>query len=82
MTWSGAKHLAAKGAPVIKEADRTKRAVRRLHRLAHGKALKASTTKSAQLGEADAYAQTVELQELVDETEIVLRLRPERGAVG
>jgi len=66
-----AKNLAARSAVVIKEADRTKRAVRREHSIAHGKALKASTAKSAELREADAYAATVDLQQMVDETEIV-----------
>jgi hypothetical protein len=66
-----AKHLAAKAAVIIRDADRTKRAVRRLHSVAHGVALKASQAKSAELREADAYAATTALQELVDESEIV-----------
>lgn len=66
-----AKHMAAKSALVIRDADKTRRAVRRLHAIAHGKALRASTAKSAELREADAYEATSALQEQVDVAEIV-----------
>ena len=40
-----AKHLAAKSAAIIRDADKTKRAITRLHILARGKALKNSDGK-------------------------------------
>jgi len=65
-----AKHLAARSAVIIRDADKTRRAVKRIHSIAHGKALKGSTAKSAELREADAYAATDELQAIVDDSEI------------
>lgn len=65
-----AKHLAARGAVVIRDADKTRRAVKRLHAIAHGKALRASELKSAEQREAEAFEATVGLAELVDEAEI------------
>lgn len=65
-----AKHLAARSAVIIRDADKTKRAVARLFSIAHGKALKASTAKSAELREADAVAATVGLRAQLDAAEI------------
>lgn len=65
-----AKHMAARCAVIIRDADKTKRAVARLYAIAHGKALKASTAKSAELREADAYAATEELKVMLDAAEI------------
>lgn len=65
-----AKHLAARGAVVIRDADKTRKAVRRLHSIAHGKALRASEGKSSELREADAYEATVEFTEQLDNAEI------------
>lgn len=65
-----AKHLAARAAVVIRDADKTRRAVKRLHAIAHGKALRASAAKSAELREAEAFEATVQLAELVDDAEI------------
>jgi hypothetical protein len=65
-----AKHLSARCAVIIRDADKTRRAVKRVYSLAHGRALKASTAKSAELREADAFEGTVQLQELVDDAEI------------
>jgi len=65
-----AKHLAAKSALIIRDADKTKRAVARLHAIAHGKALRASTAKSAELREADAAENTLELKTLLDAAEV------------
>lgn len=66
-----AKHLAAKCALTIKDADKTKRAVTRVTMIAHGKALRASDGKSAELREADAFDATEALHELQDNAEIV-----------
>ena len=65
-----AKHAAALSAVIIRDADKTRRAVLRLHSIAWGIALKASKSRSKELREADAYAETVQLQELVDDSEI------------
>jgi hypothetical protein len=65
-----AKHLAAKSAVVIRDADKTRRAVGRLLSIAYGKSLRASDAKSKELREADAYEATVQLQEQVDNAEI------------
>jgi hypothetical protein len=65
-----AKHLAARCAVIIRDADKTRRALRRLHAISHGTALRGSTAKSAELREADAAAATVGLQELLDDAEI------------
>lgn len=65
-----AKHLAARSAVIIRDADKTRRATKRLLSIAHGKALKGSSAKSAELREADAFAATVQLVELVDDSEI------------
>jgi hypothetical protein len=65
-----AKHLAAKSALIIKEADKTKRAVARLHAIAHGKALRTSTAKSAELREADAFQAALDLRTALDAAEV------------
>lgn len=65
-----AKHAAAQGAVIIRDADKTKRAVARLYAMAHGKALKGSTGKSAEQREADAFEATVDLKVLVDAAEV------------
>lgn len=65
-----AKYMAARSAVIIRDADKTKRAVARLHSLAHGKALKLSTAKSAELREADAAAATEELRMALDAAEV------------
>lgn len=68
LEWS--KHLAARSALVIRDADKTRRAVTRATIIAHGKALKGSSAKSAELREADAYAATEQLHALQDAAEI------------
>lgn len=65
-----AKHAAGKAALIIRDADKTRRAVRRRHAIEHGKALRASAGKSAEIREADAAAATEELLQLVDVSEI------------
>ncbi|MEX1078913.1 MAG: hypothetical protein WED09_07380 [Homoserinimonas sp.] len=65
-----AKHLSAKSAVIIRDADKSKRAIARVHSLAHGKALKSSTAKSAELREADAAATTEETRVLLDAAEV------------
>lgn len=65
-----AKHLAARSSVIIRDADKAKRALSRIHSIAHGKALKASTAKSAELREADAFAATEESRAALDAAEI------------
>jgi hypothetical protein len=65
-----AKHLAAKSALIIKDADKAKRALARLHAIAHGKALRSSTAKSAELREADAFEAALELRTALDAAEV------------
>lgn len=65
-----AKHLAARSAVIIRDADKTRRAVAREHAKQHGIALRSSTAKSAELREADAYEATVDLRLALDAAEV------------
>lgn len=65
-----AKHLSARSAVIIRDADRAKRAIARVHAIAHGTALKASPAKSAELREADAFAATEGTRVLLDAAEV------------
>jgi hypothetical protein len=65
-----AKNLAARSAVIIRDADKTKRALARVHAIAHGKALRTSTAKSAELREADAYEASIELRGMLDAAEV------------
>jgi hypothetical protein len=65
-----AKHMAAKSALIIRDADKTKRVLARLHAIAHGKALRSSTAKSAELREADAFEVSLDLRTALDAAEV------------
>lgn len=64
------KHLRSKSGVVICDADKSERAVARLNAIAHRKARRASTAKSAEFREADAAEVTLELKMLLDAAEM------------
>jgi hypothetical protein len=65
-----AKHFAARSAQIIRDADKTRRAATRVHSIAHGKALRLSSAKSAELREAEAFEASLLTKELLDAAEV------------